>query len=260
MKEKKFFDFSSDTEFDLNAEYSALFKEDNLKPINPDESKLKDAEEIIKELGGLYMETTTLMNYEKAFVNFNEFLAKFNIEKDIVKNMSKIERDKLFGYAKELFMFYQTKYGELAFNFELSLKEWHYVEHTLNKKLSYNGQEMFNYWELYTKFIQPTSEIANKLPKTLESFVPVCSIQSLILLSHLLMKHEEKGGSESFKHFKNVLTEVAKMTKLFNAYGVVLERMSKQFDNWVNALNAMDEYYESSAVRKIDDIIDVDAQ
>lgn len=256
MEERKFFDFSSDIEFDLNAEYSNLFKDDKLKTINPDESKLKDAEDIIKELGGIYMENTTLVNYENAFVNLNQFLDKFNVENDVVKNMSKDDRDKLFGYAKELFMFYQTKYGELAFNFELSLKEWHYIEHTLNKKLSYNGQEMFNYWELYTKFIEPTSEIANKLPKTLESFMPVCSIQSLILLSHLLMKHEEKGSSESFKHFKNVLTEVAKMTKLFNAYGVVLERMSKQFDNWVNVLNVMDEFYE----RKIEDIVDVDPQ
>jgi len=32
------------------------------------------------------------------------------------------------------------------------------------------------------------------------------------------------------------------MTKLFNAYGVMLERSTNKFNNWVNALNAMDGY------------------
>ena len=54
------------------------------------------------------------------------------------------------------------------------------------------------------------------------------------------MKWEEKGGTENFHHFRNILTEVAKMTRLFNAYGVILERVTNSFNNWVNALNAMD--------------------
>ena len=54
------------------------------------------------------------------------------------------------------------------------------------------------------------------------------------------MKHEEKGSTESFHHFRNVLTEVAKMTRLFNAYGVMLERTTSRFNNWVNSINAMD--------------------
>jgi hypothetical protein len=56
------------------------------------------------------------------------------------------------------------------------------------------------------------------------------------------MKHEEKGSTDSFHYFRTVLTEIAKMTKLFNAYGVILERTTNLFNNWVNALNAMDGY------------------
>ena len=55
------------------------------------------------------------------------------------------------------------------------------------------------------------------------------------------MKHEEKGSTESFHSFRTVLTEIAKMTRLFNAYGVMLERVTNRFTNWVNALNMMDE-------------------
>jgi len=240
MEEKKFFDFKSGEEFDLNSEYKAIFGDNEFIPSNPNEEKLKDAESIISEFGGQYIEGLSLMKYENMFINLNEFLVKFRTDSKVVQEMTREDRDKLFGYGKELFSTYQVQYSNLNFNFELSLKEWTYVYHTLTKKLLYNGQELFNYWELYTKFLEPTNNISLALPKQLESFVPICSIQSLILLSHLLMKHEEKGSTESFHHFRNVLTEVAKMTRLFNAYGVMLERTTSRFNNWVNSINAMD--------------------
>jgi len=242
MEEKKFFDFTTNNEFNLNEEYSTLFKDEQFKRSNPNEEKLRDAENIISELGAKYVEGLSLQKYENIFVNLTEFLKKFRIDSEEVTNLTKADRDKVFGYGKELFASYQEQYSNLYFNFELSIKEWNYIEHTLTKKLSYNGQELFNYWELYMKFIGPTKEIADKLPKQLETFAPVCSIQSLILLSHLLMKHEEKASTDSFHYFRTVLTEIAKMTRLFNAYGVMLERTTNHFNNWVNALNAMDGY------------------
>ena len=199
--------------------------------------------EIIEELGSKYIEGLSLKKYEDTFVNLRDFLFKFRTDSDEVKGMTKSDRDKLFGYGKELFQFYQNQYSALEFNFELSIKEWNYIVNTLTKKMTYNGQEVFNYWELYKKFIEPTNEMAKKLPKELEGFVPICSIQSLILLSHLLMKWEEKGANgESFYHFRNILAEVAQMTRLFNAYGVILERVTNRFNNWVNAINAIDGY------------------
>lgn len=242
MEQKNFFDFTSDKEFNLDEEYKSLFGQSEFKRENPNEAKLKDAEKIIEELGGVYVESISLQKYEKTFLNLNEFLTKFRTDSEEIKNMTKDDRDKLFGYGKELFTTYQTQYSNLYFNFEMSRKEWNYVDHTLTKKLLYNGQELFNYWELFTKFIEPTREIEKRLPKTLESFMPTCSIQSLILLSHLLMKHEEKASTDSFNYFRTVLTEIAKMTRLFNAYGVILERVTNRFNNWVNALNMMDGY------------------
>lgn len=242
MEEKKFFDFKGEEEFNLNVEYEKMFGSNEFLPANPGESKLKDAEVIIAETGSKYMEVNSLKDYEDVFVNLDEFLSKFRTDSEIVKGMTKSDRDKLFGYGKELFNSYQKSYSSLYFNFEMSIKEWNFVDHTLTRKLEYDGQELFNFWELYKRFIEPTREIVSKLPKQIESFVPSCSIQNLVLLSHLLMKHKEKASTESFHHFRSVLEEVAKMTKLFNAYGVVVERMTNKFNNWVNALNALDGY------------------
>lgn len=246
MEKNRFFDFKNGENFNLDEEYKTLFNDGVLEPLDPNDVKLKDAESIIQELGSVYIEGLSLQKYEEIFVNLSEFLSKFRVDSEEVKNMTRESRDKLFGYGKELFSSYQTQYGNLHFNFELTLKEWNYIHTTLTKKISYNGQELFNYWELYTKFLEPTANTASKLPKQLDSFVPVASIQNLILLSHLLMKHEEKGSTESFHHFRTVLTEMAKMTKLFNAYGVMLERVTSIFNNWVNALNVMDEYNDNT--------------
>ena len=240
MEEKKFFDFKTNEEFNLDEEYSKYFDGEQFKQRNETEDKLRDAEAIIKEFGMIYLEGLSIEKYEDVFLNLNAFLIKFRTDSDEVKNMTKSDRDKLFGYGTSLFKAYQDSYSGLYFNFELSRKEWNFVDHTLTKKISYNGQELFNYWELYMKFIEPTREIESKLPKGIDAFVAVCSIQSLILLSHLLMKHEEKGSTDSFHSFRTVLTEVAKMTRLFNAYGVMLERVTNNFTNWVNALNMMD--------------------
>jgi len=240
--ENKFFDFRGDEEFNLDEEYLRVFDTDEFKPADPGQEKLKDAEVIIKELGAKYVEVVSLRKYEDIFINLMEFLDKFRTESDEVKNMSEGQRSKLFGYGKGLFTSYQNQYGEIMFNFELSREEWKFIDHTLTRKMTYNGQELFNYWELYNSFIGPTREIDKQLPKALESFVPTISIQSLILLSHLIMKHEEKGNTKDFHNFRTVLGETAKMTKLFNAYGVMLERATNRFNNWVNALNMMDGY------------------
>lgn len=242
MEEKQFFNFKGEGEFNLNEEYKSLFGENEFKPLNQNEAKIKDAEKIIEELGSKYVESLSLQKYENIFINLNEFLYRFRTDSDEVKLMARKDRDKLYGYGKELYKTYETQYSNLMFNFEISKKEWNFVEHTLTKKLLYNGQELFNYWELYMRFIEPTKELVSKLPKELEAFIPVCSVQSLILLSHLLMKHEEKASTDSFQYFRTVLTEIAKMTKLFNAYGVMLERVTNQFNHWINAINAMDGY------------------
>lgn len=246
MEEKKFFNFKSGEEFNLNEEYTKMFGENEFNPNKANDDKLKDAESIIDELGIKYAEGLSLQKYEEGFINLTGFLNLFRTESDEVKNMTSADRDKLFGYGTALFGSYQELYKKLCFNFEISIKEWKYVEHTLTKKMSYNGQELFNYWELYTKFIEPTKEMADQLPKQVDSFTPICSIQSLILLSHLLMKHEEKGSNDSFHYFRNALTEIAKMTRLFNAYGVVLERTTNDFTNWMNTIIAMDELMVSS--------------
>ena len=39
-------------------------------------------------------------------------------------------------------------------------------------------------------------------------------------------------------------------TKLFNAYGVILERVTNQFQNWVNSLNAMDGYNSDDRIKE----------
>ena len=167
MEEKKFFNFNSDEKFDLNTEYTTLFEDVDEQKISSNDNKIKDAEKIISETGQKYIESKSLQKYENLFTNLDIFLNRFQTDSEEVKSMTKEHRDKLFGYGRELFSAYQTQYSSLNFNFELSMKEWNYMDNILTKKLSYNGNELFNFWELFTKFIEPTRNYIKDLPKIL---------------------------------------------------------------------------------------------
>jgi len=242
MEQKNFFNFKSDEIFNLNEEYKTLFGDGGDKKVDPEQNKIKDAEKIISDTGAKYVESMSLQKYEMLFTNLDSFLHRFRTDSDEVKSMSKEDRDKLFGYGREMFSNFQSQHNKLNFNFEISVKEWNYIDNVLNKKMSYNGNDLFSFWELYVKFIEPTKNQVKQLPKNIETFMPVISIQSLVLFSHFFMKHEEKGSTEQFYNFKNVLTEIGLMTKVFNAYSVIIERTTNMFNNWVDALNAMDGY------------------
>ena len=235
----KFFDFNSDDEFNLNEEYS---KVNTNSIVTPSESKITDAEKIIFDLGKKYVEGASLDSYEMLYSNLEIFLKKYQTDSDVVVNMTKEDRDKLFGYGITMFKNYEQIYQNLIFNFELSKEEWHFVDNALSKKMKYNGQEIFNYWQLKIDFLDMVENQFKQLPKEVPSIVVTTSVGNMILMSHLLMKHEENGSTRSFYHFKDILLEIAQMTKLFNAYGVMSERLSNKFNQWVNALNAIDGY------------------
>jgi len=234
----EFFDFNSDNEFNLNEEYSKV----DTKVVTPSERKANDAEQIIFELGKKYVEGLSLDKYEMLYSNLEIFLKKYQTDSDNVTQMTKGDRDKLFGYAITMFKEYEHTYQNLALNFELSKEEWHFIDNALSKKMKYNGQEIFNYWQLKIDFLDMLENQFKQLPKEVPGIVVTTSVRNMILMSHLLMKHEENGSTRSFYHFKDILFEIAQMTKLFNAYGVMSERLSNKFNQWINALNAIDGY------------------
>lgn len=237
----EFFDFNSENEFNLDEEYSKIINTEVVS--TPSERKNKDAENIINELGKKYVEGSSLDKYETLYKNLEIFLKKYQTDSEIVASMTKEDRDKLFGYGITMFKEYEQTYQNLALNFELSKEEWHFIDNVLSKKMKYNGQEVFNYWQLKVDFLDMLERQYKDLPKDIPGLVVTTSVRNMILMSHLLMKHEESaGGNKSFHHFRNILFEIAQMTKLFNAYGVMSERLSNKFNQWINALNAIDGY------------------
>ena len=239
-KKKEFFDFTANQEFNLDEEYKKLFNTEELIKVNPANKELADAEDIIKKEGPNYVEATTLANFENKLQNATEFFKKYGVETDTVKTMTRSDRDKLFGYGKELYNSLKEAYETIEFNFEMTPKEFAFLEHTMTKKLTYNGNEIFTYWELYSNWIEPTIRAAKQLPKDLPSFVPSIPVRQLVLLQHLIFKHEEKGSEQSFYSFRKIVFELAKMTKIFNAYGVLVVRVENRFKHWIDALGAMD--------------------
>lgn len=243
-----FFDFTSDEQFNLNEEYSKL---EETKLETPNERKIKDAQHIIDEIGVKYVEVTSLEQFEKLYQNIETFLSKYRTDSPEVEQMTTSDRTKLFGYAITMHKQFENIYQNLKFNFEISREEWHFIFNVLNNKLRYNGNEVFNFWQLKIDFLDSTEYQFKNLPKEIESAILTTAVRNLILLSHLLMKHEETAGNKSFYHFKNILYEIAQMTKLFNAYGVMAERLGNKMQQWINVLNDLDRMNDE--VQRIED-------
>lgn len=244
----EFFNFNSDAQFDLHQEYSKL-EETKIETAN--ERKIKDAEVIIKELGSKYIEGASLDEFEKNFLNIETFLSKYRTDAPEVEQMTTGERTKLFGYAISMQKQFENIYQNLKFNFEISKEEWHFIFNVLNNKLRYNGNEVFNFWQLKVDFLDSTENQIKNLPKEIDSIVVTTAVRNLVLLSHLLMKHEETAGNKSFYHFKNILLEIAQMTKLFNAYGVMSERLGNKMTQWINVLNDMDNMQDDNRIETL---------
>jgi len=237
----EFFDFNSENEFNLDEEYSKLNTKKAVE--TPTGKKNKDAENIILELGQKYIEGASLDKYESLYSNLDVFLNKYQTDSENVTSLDKDDRDKLFGYGITMFKEYEQTYQNLILNFEMSREEWHFIDNVLSKKMKYNGQEIFNYWQLKIDFLDMLEEQFKSLHKDVPGIVVTTSVRNMILMSHLLMSHQESaGGNKSFHHFRVILFEIAQMTKLFNAYGVMSERLSNKFSEWINALNAIDGY------------------
>lgn len=244
----EFFDFKSEGQFNLHEEYSKL---EEAKIETPNERKIKDAQHVIKELGVKYVEGSSLDEFEKNFENLETFLSRFRTDSPEVENMSTQERTKLFGYAITMQKQFENIYQNLRFNFEMTRDEWHFVFNVLTNRLKYNGNEVFNFWQLKIDFLDSVDGQFKSLPKEIDSVILTTAVRNLILLSHLLMKYEESAGNKSFYHFKNILFEIAQMTKLFNAYGVMAERLGNKMTQWINVLGDMDNLSDDARIEKL---------
>ena len=121
--------------------------------------------------------------------------------------------------------------NEMKFIFVLEKSEAKWLNKVLLGEIEYNGDEVFNYTELYNTFWKGVQEKMEE-DKSAESYSFKVAIKSLLILHHLIKGHTVKGRTGDFKIFASILYKIAKVNKLFNAYNIIIERIKSDREIW----------------------------
>lgn len=232
------FDFSSEKEFDIE-QYHELVS--HMKINSQDDSmkefiKLQEAKNIIIETSKLYLNEKFVDEYKKEEENLLNMIRKFDPNKDFVKNMSEQQKDKVYEIAQYLFNSFQKKLNNLEFHFPLEDSEMKLVLNVFKNKLEYDQNEVFQLKELKTKYLDVDfKKDVNKDKVSIHN--TFINVNDLIVFYHLFSKYKIKGINSEYYDFINILTKIGERIKLFNAYNVIVQRLSNDFQIWGGSLS-----------------------
>jgi len=226
-------DFTSDDEINLDASYEMI----SVIEREAKTAKALDAENVIGEMSGVYVNEEYKTKLDKSIDNVKGFIRKYNIELDDVKNLSDSEKTKLFAVGSFLAKNVSNMINDLKFTFSLERKEYKFIFHALERKMEYDGNEVFNIIELNERYLSEWKTLDKSLPKDVPSFIVDIDIKNLVMIYHFLGKYTVKGLGDEFYTFAKVLHKIADTNKLYNAYNVLNERLKTDFAVWTGAMD-----------------------
>jgi len=226
-KELESFDFTNGEEFNVQEYYSALEKiakkNQNLKN--------EEAESIVDLQASELIDGSFIEELKVKRLTVENFIRKYDPNKPETQQLEIQDVDKLYAVSNYLLNSYIQYVNEMRFIFVLTKDEFKFLNKILLGEIGYNGDEVFNYAELYQGFWEGVQEKVDA-DKSAEVFSFTVDIKMLLILHHLIKDHKVKGRTLDFKFFQNVLYKIAKINKLFNAYNIIIDRIKSDRELW----------------------------
>jgi len=231
------FDFSADKDFDIEGYHELV---NTLKTQNQDDSmkeliKLQEAQNIIQKTANLFLDPAFVEQYAKEEQNLVNMIKKFDPNLEEVKKMTEEQKDKIYDIAQYLYNIFQKKLNDLNFKFPLTHDEYKLIMNIFKNKLEYDQNEVFQLKDLKENYLDKDFKMVEG------NYNTEINVNDLIIFYHLFSKYKVKGISSEYYSFVNVLTKIGERIKLFNAYNVVVQRLSNDFQLWGGALSVEDE-------------------
>jgi len=231
-QELESFDFGGEKGFNVREYYGALEqiakKNENLKN--------EEAESIVGEHAKTMIDPSFITELELKRSVVENFIRKYDPNTEEVQALELSDVDKLYAVSNYLLNSYIQHVNEAKFVFILTKAEYKFLNKTLLHEIGYNGDEVFNFAELYKNFWEGVQQKVDE-DKTAESFTFTVSIKMLLILHHLIKEHKVKGITNDFQQFQTVLFKIAKINKLFNAYSIIIERIKMDRELWGNSID-----------------------
>ena len=229
-------EFSDEEDFNID-EYAEVI---NIMERDSSMLKKEEAEEIIKSSADKFLKSEYLEKLETTFKNVLSFYSKYNTELDIVKNMTEAEKNKVYSIGNFLSKNYSSLVDEMDFSIKLTRKEYVFLSTAIERKITYDGNEVFNIIDLNEKFLQQWKKDFKKLSKQEDEFVVDIDIKNIVMVYHFLQKHTVKGLSDEFYSFASVLQKIAETNKVYNAFNIKKDRANSLFLTWSGAITGDD--------------------
>lgn len=228
------FDFSTNDDFKIE-EYHELVS--SLKNDINDDSvkelvKLQEAKNIIEKTAKLFLNPEFVDQYSKEEQNLLNMIKKFDPNNEKVRNLTEKQKDKIYEIAQYLFNSFQKKLNDLMFSFPLTNDERKFILNVFRNKLEYDQNEVFQLKDVKENYLDKDF---NKGPDG--NYMTYINVNDLIIFYHLIAKYKVKGINQEHYDFLNILTKIGERIKLFNAYNVVVQRLSTDFQVWGGALS-----------------------
>lgn len=228
------FDFSSNNEFEIDKyhELIAALKKDEETDEMKEIVKYQEAKNIIERDAKKFLDSDFVDVFHKEEENLVNMIKKFDTNKDEVRNLTEEQKDKIYEIAQYLFNSYQKKLNDLTFSFPMTKEEVKFVFDVFKKKLEYDQNEIFQLQELRDNYLEKDFE---KLEDG--NFMSKINVNDLIIFYHLISKYKVKGITQEHYDYLQILTKIGERIKLFNAYNVVVQRLSTDFQFWGGTLS-----------------------
>ena len=228
------FDFSSDTPFNIEENYELV---EALKKVTEQDSmkelvKLREAKNIIEKHAKTFLKEEFVDKFNSEEANLLAMIKKYDANIEEIRLMTDEQKDKIYSIAQYLFNVYQKKLNDITFNFPLTKNEVHFIFDVFRKKLEYDQNEVFQLKELKDNYLDKEFEKQED-----GNFMTFINVNDLIVFYHLISKYKVKGITQEHYDFLTILTKIAERIKLFNAYNVVVQRLSDDFQLWGGSLD-----------------------
>jgi len=199
--------------------------------------KNEEAEVIIKNSSEKFLKIEYLEKLEKSYASILNFYKKYDPNSDLIKDMKEDEKNKIYSVGNFLNKNYSELIDNMDFTITLLKSEYVFLSTAIERKITYDGNEVFNIIDLNERYLKSWKENFKKITKDVDTFDIDIDIKNIVMLYHFLQKHTVKGLSSEFYNFASVLQKIAETNKVYNAFNIKKDRANTNFLAWTSAIS-----------------------
>lgn len=147
------------------------------------------------------------------------------------RGLSELEKDNLYGQAKELWGKYAEILRDVNFTFYLNRKQYQFLTDLLVDKMEYDVNTVFLAIELTDMLGEWKEAGSAKDDKSIQGYT--ADATEVTYIYHLISKHKVKGLSHASYRFAEVLKRIGMISKVIAYYDTLAKSLSKDIQSWV---------------------------